>query len=239
MKKILFCITVSFFAVTNLSAGNVFLTGHDVLSHGGQNGYDTVIVDYLRTDSGKTAASYNLGVLSPYGISVSSAGYTSKSTSNVTSYANAAAFDVFLSGIDALIIGENTNSTTLSNYSAGIATFFNNGGDLWVNSSNGSTGYYNFLPPAVAGDGPGIGSSSGFTATTAGSGMGITSSKINGFPTHNSFTTYSSALTVFEDFNGVAVSLGIQNTTFEGIAAAPEPSSYDLMLLGLIGIVAY
>ena len=45
------------------SAGSVYLTGHDVLLHGGQNSYDNVILNWLRgagTGSEIAAANYDI-----------------------------------------------------------------------------------------------------------------------------------------------------------------------------------
>src|SRR5688500_20291430 len=52
-------------------AGSVYLTGHDVDLHDGQNGYDVVILDWLRgagTTSEIAAASYSVGLIRSTGV---------------------------------------------------------------------------------------------------------------------------------------------------------------------------
>src|SRR5688572_7050379 len=47
-------------------AGSILLTGHDVLLHNGQNGFDTVTLNYLRgagTASEIAAANYSIAVV--------------------------------------------------------------------------------------------------------------------------------------------------------------------------------
>lgn len=58
---------LTLFVGTNVaSAGSIYLTGHDVLLHAGQNGYDAVILDYLRgagTASEIAKADYSISVV--------------------------------------------------------------------------------------------------------------------------------------------------------------------------------
>jgi len=118
-----------------------------------------------------------------------------------------------------------------------------------MNSDLGTTpDYYSVLPASVLSTGVSIGGSSGFTATSAGTVIGIASNMINGFPTHNNFTSVASALTVFEDLSGVAISIGISDATITGGGigsggpATPVPtlSTWALLLLVLlVGGIAY
>lgn len=58
------CILTCFTAVAlagAANAGDIYLTGHDVLLHGGQNGYDAVILDYLR--GGTEKSDYSISVV--------------------------------------------------------------------------------------------------------------------------------------------------------------------------------
>ncbi|MGK2873377.1 MAG: hypothetical protein ACSLFL_14170 [Alphaproteobacteria bacterium] len=70
LKKIMMGAAALALSVTTLSgaanAGSIYLTGHDVLLHSNQNGYSTVILDWLRgagTGSEITAGSYRVGMV--------------------------------------------------------------------------------------------------------------------------------------------------------------------------------
>ena len=131
----------------------------------------------------------------------------------------------------------------LESFSAEIATFFNAGGDIFANSGANDSTVYNFLPPSVLASGAPISGSSGFTATAAGTSIGITSTMINGFQTHNRFTSVNSAFTVFETRGSEIISIGLLDGTITGgpgggISTAPEPGILLLLSLGLVGIGA-
>lgn len=210
-------------------AGDVYLTGHDTLLHSGQNGYDAVIIDYLRGAAAK--ASYDIGVVGT--ISGGSAKFTGQGaditsvghggaiplTGTLSGYGSAKFYDAamlaadpgkaaVLAGLDLLIVLSHTScggcsltnvgSTALNGMATDIATAFNAGMDIWGNSGAALPTYYDFLPPGAVASGAPIGGSSGFVATPAGTSIGITDSMINGFPTHNRFTSQASAFTVFE-----------------------------------------
>jgi len=209
-------------------AGSVYLTGHDVDLHDGQNGYDAVILNWLRgagTASEIAAASYRVGVLrsidgiNPAGGFVGgvlegaplwAGGVTN---ADPTQFADAAAFTAFLGTIDVLVIASYVgcggcdlsagDSAVLNGFAPQIATAFNAGMDIFGNSGNGLATYYDFLPPGATTTGPPIGGSSGFQCTAAGVAIGIDCdaggiSHINGFPTHNRFTGFDPDFTVFE-----------------------------------------
>gem|GEM_PF-2539168 len=53
----------STFNATPAYAGAIMLTGHDILLHGGQNGYDEVILDFLRAQGGESKAAYDVAVI--------------------------------------------------------------------------------------------------------------------------------------------------------------------------------
>lgn len=184
-------------------AGNICLTGHDVLLHDGQRGYDEVILDYLRgagTAGEIPRASYSIGVI---GSNVGSwgwfnvPGFNDRGTGpNVppgflsTTYYDTAALDLNPAlqaaalSHDVLVILSHTScggcdlSTAGSavintQMAAGITAAFNAGMDIWAISGAGLATYYDFLPPAFATAGPPIAGSTGFFATAAGTVMGI------------------------------------------------------------------
>ena len=244
-------------------AGNIYLTGHDVDFHSGQNGYDTVILDYLRgagTGSEIAAGSYRIGILrsSEIGGSVTNpVGFGTITTMDpTTNLPDSAAWNTFLGGIDVLLIASHQNcggcdlSTADSNhinlFATEIANFFNAGGDIYANTGADLATYYNFLPPSAVATGASISGSSGFSATAEGTAIGITNAMINGFPTHNRFNSFSSAFTVFETRNisGVTetISIGLQGGTIGGgvitvPGGVPEPSTILLLASGL-GLLA-
>lgn len=80
---------LTLFVGTNMAlAGSIYLTGHDVLLHNGQNGYDGVILDYLRgagTASEIAKASYTISVV---GSGVGFFGFTGMSEQTGSSLAS-------------------------------------------------------------------------------------------------------------------------------------------------------
>ena len=232
----------SIVGISSAHAGSIFLTGHDILSHTNQNNYDDVVLNYLRGAglAGEIAAAdYNIGLVATAG---SLSGFGTVTTHNGT-FNSDTEFSNYLSGIDVLVVGE-YSAGFLSTYNSIFTSWFNAGGDIWADSSNGATGYYNWLPTGVAADGPGIGHSTGFSATTAGAAIGITTTMINSFPTHNRFTSWAPAFTVLEthsDYANSAVSIGIQSATITGggiSTQVPEPSTLAIFALGIMGLAS-
>ena len=208
------------------NAGNIFMTGHDVLLHSGQNGYDNVILDYLRNGD-VPAADYDIGLfrntqrsgLGTLGVNTLE-GFGTRTdftvvnadTAAVVDAAYRANFVAFLAGIDVLVIPSHQScggcnlldghADILEALSGEITDFFNAGGDLYVNSGANDSTFYDFLPASVATTGPPISGSSGFTCTADGVAIGIDcgafGSNINGFATHNRFTGFDSDFTIFE-----------------------------------------
>jgi hypothetical protein len=247
-------------------AGSILLTGHDVLLHGGQNGFDTVTLDWLRgagTTEEIAAANYSIAVVgSGVGFWAFTGGGHVKAGYESTTYydtdlmcdaewADALSKDVFVllshtscGGCDLSTAG----SDAVNARSAEIAAAFNAGMDIWANSGASLATYYNFLPPGSTTTGTPIGGSSGFVATAAGTAIGFTNSMINGFPTHNRFSGFAPAFTVFEirpqsTFDEV-ITIGIRDATItdDGIVTddgvvAPEPATLALLGLGFGAMV--
>lgn len=253
-------------------AGDIYLTGHDVLLHGGQAGYDGVIMEWLRGSD--AAAGYDVAVV---GSQVGSASFTggpgrpvgvipstgtalalsgTLSTYGSATYYNTATADwTSVLSKDLLIILSYTGcggcdlsaagSAAVNSHASDIATAFNAGMDIWGISGDGLSTYYDFLPSGAAASGTSIGGSTGFVATTPGTGIGIVSSMINGYPTHNRFTTFDSDFTVFEtrplSTATEVISIGIRDATIGGggistSATVPVPAPFLLGGLGLLGL---
>jgi len=240
---------------------NIYLTGHDVLLHSGQNGYDEVILEYLRDGEG-TKATYDVLYITSGGTggglaSVTAEGYNVTTISHADFGADPAAA---LAGVDAMVLpwifdGGAAGSAAVVSAAAEIETFFNAGGDIWANSSFTTSTFYDFLPPSAAASGPSISGSSGFTATTEGAAIGIASNMINGFPTHNQFTAFDPAFTVMETRGSEVISIGLKGGTIvttssggtsivvtTGTTSGPgvpdSGSSTILLLLGASAIAA-
>jgi VCBS repeat-containing protein len=227
------------------SGGNIFLTGHDVLLHGHQHGYDTVILDYLRGDGTANEidrADYDIGYLRVTDRGVpggTGSGFNTSQFGTVTevspfAFADNAAFATFLSGIDVLYIpwvydvGNQTGSNLINSFAPEIEAFINAGGDIAAESSHIITTFYDFLPPAVAASGPAINGSSGFTPTAEGTAIGITSHMVNGSATHNQFIGFDDDFTVFETRGSEAISIGVQNATVTDGGITTAVSDFSL-----------
>jgi hypothetical protein len=209
------------------SAGSIFLSGHDILLHNGQNNYDNVILDYLRgegTASEIAAGSYDILLVRGFsgsvgvvgGVNGTLEGFGTITTREVQDFAGAggsAALTAALAGIEVLVIPDhvtcggcdldNADADVLEARTAEITAFFNAGGDLFVGSGASDTTFYNFLPPGAVASGLPIGGSSGFQCTAEGVAIGINCaagfpSNINGFPTHNRFVGFDPDFTIFE-----------------------------------------
>lgn len=252
-------------------AGDVYLTGHDVLLHSGQNGYDAVIINFLR--GATPAGTYNIGVVGTANTGFAAftggpditgnhntaiplagtlAGYGSATFYDATALAADPTRATILAGLDLLIIESHTScggcslttagSTALNTMAADIAAAFNAGMDIWGQSGASLATYYDFLPAGAVATGASISGSTGFSATAAGSAIGIASNMINGFPTHNRFTSQAPAFTVFETrvvTGGTEViSIGLQGGAIDGggitVPGAGVPDSGSTaLLLGL------
>lgn len=268
--------TALLMAASLANAGNIIMTGHDVILHSGQRGFDAAAINYIRDG----AATYNVAVIGTAG---SGFGRFTGSATNLPGLAHGAAIPLAgpaLSGldsavfwdaqsiaaadfasVDAIIIMSHTSCGGCSLTTAGadalealagdIATAFNGGMDIYANSGASDATYYNFLPPGVATSGPPISGSSGFTCTAEGlalfgaAGCAASGSMINGFPTHNRFTGFDPAFTVFERRGtDEIITIGLKGGSIDADdistddAAVPEPGTLTLFGLGLLSLGA-
>jgi len=282
MKKILVAAALIF--AGSAQAGDLWLTGHDVLLHSGQAGYDAVVLDYLRGSTAK--ADYTISVVGSAGTGynywtgqsfASTAAHNTAyaNTGTLAGYGTTTFYDVSdvtagLGGTswasvlsaDVLVVLSHTScggcamstadSDALNAQSAAIAAAFNGGLDIWGISGASLSTFYGFLPPSATTTGPPIGGSSGFVATAAGAAAGLTSTMINGYPTHNRFAGYdTAAFTVMEtrpvgDLTEV-ISIALRGGTItddvivtddvvtDDVTTVPEPATLMLLGAGLIG----
>jgi hypothetical protein len=149
---LLLSIAVCALAPTGAQAGDVYLTGHDTLLHGGQNGYDGVILDYLR--GADTKASYNIGVVGTVNtgfgqftgqgatnVATGTAYHAIPLTGTLTGYGSANFYDAatlaadptratILAGLDVLVVLSHVNCGGCSLTTAGSNALNTMAGDI-------------------------------------------------------------------------------------------------------------
>jgi hypothetical protein len=240
------------------NAESVFITGHDSDSHGNgqyqRAGYDfltfgaaatpaqallraTIKIGYLGNDDGR-----NLGN------AIAESGYTNQTFIDLDN-ANWETIAFAPGAFDILVIGtgldqvHTSGSAKLNAAASQFATFFNAGGDLYVNSEQGvGQSFYNFLPTFGASSSA-ISSSNTFSVTSAGLAIGLTEAIVDADITHDYFTNVDlSKFTVFETYNiagSPPVAIGfkgsIQNGEFESVPL-PAPFIAAGVLLGSLGL---
>jgi len=245
------------------NAGNILLTGHDVLLHGGQDGYDDVALDFLR--NGEDASTYSIAVIgsgvgfwnfSEGGVDNAGgkvkAGYESTTYFDTDTMTDASWDTVFSSDLMIILSHTSCGGCDLSDAgvaainarSADIATAFNGGMDIWANSGARNASYYDFLPPGATTTGPSISGSTGFTPTAEGTAIGFTAAMMNGNPTHNRFADFDPDFTVFETRGSEVITIGLLDGTISGGGidtgpkGVPEASTLGLFGLGLLGLLS-
>jgi hypothetical protein len=241
-------------------AGNIVLTGHDVLFHNGQLGYDDILLDYLA--NGRDQSVMDMAVIGSGAGSwdwstvggdpaYNSITFYDTDTMGAAGWASALMSNVFVYLSHTSCGGCDTSTAgvaEVNSHSADIATAFNGGMDIWANSSGTNADYYGFLPAGVAASATGIFGSSGFVATTEGAALGISSTNINGFATHNQFSSFAGDFDVFEtrDVTGgtEVITIGLLDGTIgsggisTGGISVPEPATFVMFALGLMGLGA-
>ncbi len=220
MKRLLMLLAVLGFS-GSLQAGNIIMTGHDVLLHAGQRSFDAAALDYIRDGAAK--ASYDIAVIGTAGVGsgrftggvnvtgLGHGGSIALTGSTLSGYGSATFWDAAsiaaadFSTVDAIVILSHTSCGGCSLTTAGadalealapaIATAFNAGLDIWANSGADDATYYDFLPPAVATAGHSIGGSSGFSCTASGlavfGAVGCTGPSSGGVSMINGYPTHN------------------------------------------------
>ncbi|MCA9264503.1 MAG: hypothetical protein KDA60_11665, partial [Planctomycetales bacterium] len=175
-------------------SGVILLSGHDILYHDGQLGFDTVALNYLRgagTPDEVDAADYSLAVVgSGVGNWSFSAGGNNLSGYERTDYydtdALSAASNLWDSVLahDAVIVLSHEScggcdisdrgSDEINAHSQEILNAVAAGTDLWVGAAGHSTTYYDFLDPIADLQTVEIGHASGFSLTPYGQLLGFT-----------------------------------------------------------------
>ena len=180
VRILLFAVLTLFVGTNMASAGSLYLSGHDILLHSGQNGHDAVILDYLRgagTGSEIAKASYDVSVVgsgvgfaqftggpSMFGIP---SGTVLSNTGTLTGYGTTTYYQTgtgadwsTILAADTLIILDHTSCGGCDLSDAGvveiaankvaITTSFNAGMDIWGGSGADNTDYYAAFLPPSA-----------------------------------------------------------------------------------------
>ncbi len=267
--KILVAFSVTAAAV--MAQGNIVVTGHDDDYHQQYDGGATsqpgmqiaAFASFVKGHSTKPLLVFDhggelTGGLTALGIAYTNvdpdtaANITDGMFSTATYSAIAVASDSGCGGCD----NDTTGETNIASHTAAIGAFLNAGGGIMAFAGATSTNYYAFIPqtPSSVGGAP----SSGYTATTVGTSLGIPA--VNGDATHNLFynpgsggesTAWQIAEINATTGNGTimppaavtlaCVSCTVTGTTLGsgGTPTTPAPSSLLLLGIGLAALAAF
>jgi hypothetical protein len=217
------------------TGGNIFVTGHDVLDHGGQRGFDTVFLDFMRGAGGIgeiPKAEYSIAVLGSRanpGFSFSEGGRTKPGYEATDFYntfdleANPALWDTVLAHDGLLVLSWGTGDLTtegsnLINANKGrIQAAMRAGMDVYAEAAAGLSTYYDFLPEGLIGGTSQFDGSSGVTLTEFGQAIGLTSNMVNGDPFHSRLEGLSAEMVPFDTLNGSVLSAGAIGQLFQPV----------------------
>lgn len=222
------CLAATVFTAGQALAGAIILTGHDVLFHEGQRGYDAVALDFLRaagTDDEVAKADYDIAVIgtanngfATFGGGVDITGLGNGAAiplvGTLAGFGSATFYDAETANWTAILAADaiillshiscggcsltDAGSAAINANSDAIKDAFNTGLDIWGLSGVALASFYDFLPPGVTTTGPPIAGASGLFPTAAGAALGFTDPMVNGFATHNRFFAFDPDFTVFE-----------------------------------------
>ncbi len=260
------------FCAATASAGNIIITGHDTDDHGASSYMNWALTALLNNGNGTT-----LPVSSQTGPRIAYLGNSSATLSSYLGfYDNFVFYDLdsptwtnaFTDGNAVLIIGSGfdfvnaAGSAALNAQQAAFVTYFNAGGNLFVNTEQGlGQTFYGFIPSfggTLANSLPGCSSESGtgtcMNVTAQGTTRGHTLGQIvDADITHTRFTSVSSSFEVLSTYvnsggagTGSAITIALFGGTatggpgggFDPGSGIPEPGTLMLMGGGMLGIVA-
>ena len=270
LGKLLSCTAAAAFlmlASSATQAGNIILTGHDTDDHAAFNFMEWGITALLNNGDGTgqptvSDTTSTIGFLSDNtrGLSANYTGnydnFTRYDIRDATQLTNAFSSDVLIvgSGFDYI-----NDTTILAGVAAAFQTYFNGGGNLFVNTHQGlGNPYYGFLPSVGNTNASNLttcfsenGTGNCMTPSTAGATSGLLLNDIvQASITHNQFAP-DPVFTVLETYvpTGNAITIGLFGGTIgnggnggfggnggNGGGTVPEPATLALFGAGLFGL---